>query len=166
MAKVCRRNGRKVFSWFSWRMEELRKTHEDGFTLIELMAVMKRSTIPAELALYDRSVCKRHRSSAEGVFFEVQGELLRIIDNARRAALWSLSPPKPYEQNLLVPLVGWQPTENLSQRSSCSARRSLAKWMSLDRPKQKWTKRRERCSRGRRTGGLESDLGCWSAGRS
>jgi hypothetical protein len=94
------------------------------------------------------------------------GELLRIIDNARRAALWPLSPPKPHEQNLLVPLVGWPPSENLSQRSSCSATHSLAKWSSLDRPKLKWTKRPEQCSHGRRTGGLECRLGCCSAGRS
>jgi type II secretory pathway pseudopilin PulG len=40
VAEVYRSNGRKVFSWFSWRMEELRKTHEGGFTLIELMAVI------------------------------------------------------------------------------------------------------------------------------
>jgi hypothetical protein len=40
VTEVSRRNGRKVFSWFSWRMEELRKTHEGGFTLIELMAVV------------------------------------------------------------------------------------------------------------------------------
>ena len=40
MTEVCRRNGRKVFSWFLWRMEELRSTDEGGFTLIELMAVI------------------------------------------------------------------------------------------------------------------------------
>jgi Prokaryotic N-terminal methylation motif len=40
VTEACRKNGRKVFSWFSWRMEELRKTHEGGFTLIELMAVI------------------------------------------------------------------------------------------------------------------------------
>jgi prepilin-type N-terminal cleavage/methylation domain-containing protein len=30
----------QVFSWFSWRMEELRKTYEGGFTLMELLAVV------------------------------------------------------------------------------------------------------------------------------
>jgi type II secretory pathway pseudopilin PulG len=28
-----------VLSWFSWQMEELRKTDEGGFTLVELLAV-------------------------------------------------------------------------------------------------------------------------------
>ena len=40
VTEACRKNGRKVFSWFSWRMEELRKTDEEGFTLVELMAVI------------------------------------------------------------------------------------------------------------------------------
>ena len=35
----------------------------------------------------------------------IGGELLRIIDNARRAARGPI-PPKPHELNLLVPLVG------------------------------------------------------------
>ena len=39
VTEACRKNGRKVFSWFSWRMEELRKTDEGGFTLVELLAV-------------------------------------------------------------------------------------------------------------------------------
>ncbi len=40
MTEVCRKNGRKVFPWFSWRIKELRKTDEGGFTLIELLAVI------------------------------------------------------------------------------------------------------------------------------
>jgi hypothetical protein len=40
VTEACRKNGRKVFCWFSWRMEELRKTDEGGFTLIELLAVI------------------------------------------------------------------------------------------------------------------------------
>jgi hypothetical protein len=43
VTEACRKNGRKVFSWFSWRMEELRKTNEGGFTLIELLAVVLSS---------------------------------------------------------------------------------------------------------------------------
>jgi hypothetical protein len=39
VTEVCRKNGRKVFPWFSWRIKELRKTDEGGFTLIELLAV-------------------------------------------------------------------------------------------------------------------------------
>jgi hypothetical protein len=39
VTEVCRNYGRKESSWFTWRVEELRKTHEGGFTLIELMAV-------------------------------------------------------------------------------------------------------------------------------
>jgi type II secretory pathway pseudopilin PulG len=41
VTEACRKNGRKVFCWFSWRMEELRKTDEGGFTLIELLAVVR-----------------------------------------------------------------------------------------------------------------------------
>ncbi len=40
LTEVCRKNGRKVLSWFSWRMEELRKTDEGGFTFVELLAVI------------------------------------------------------------------------------------------------------------------------------
>jgi hypothetical protein len=40
VTEVCRKNGRKVFLWFSWRIKELRKTDEGGFTLIELLAVV------------------------------------------------------------------------------------------------------------------------------
>ena len=29
-----------MFPWYSWRMEELRKTDEGGFTLMELLAVI------------------------------------------------------------------------------------------------------------------------------
>jgi hypothetical protein len=102
-----------------------------------------------------------------GAFSEVRGhELLRIIDNARRAAPWPPNPAKAPPWAKSARDVGWRPSENPSQRSSCSARRSLAKWSSLDCPKQKRTKRRGRCSHGSRTGGLESRLGCWSAGRS
>jgi hypothetical protein len=34
VTKVCRKNGRKDIPWFSWR------TDEEGFTLVELMAVI------------------------------------------------------------------------------------------------------------------------------
>ena len=51
-----------------------------------------------------------------------------------------LTLPKPHRLNLLVTLVGWRSSENLSQRPCCSARRSLAKRSSLDCPKQQWTK--------------------------
>jgi type IV pilus assembly protein PilA len=34
VTKVCRKNGRKDIPWFSWR------TDEEGFTLVELMAVV------------------------------------------------------------------------------------------------------------------------------
>jgi hypothetical protein len=40
VTEACRKNGRKVLSWFSWLMEELRKTDEGGFTLVELLAVI------------------------------------------------------------------------------------------------------------------------------
>jgi prepilin-type N-terminal cleavage/methylation domain-containing protein len=40
VTEACRKNGRKVLSWFSWQMEELRKTDEGGFTLVELLAVV------------------------------------------------------------------------------------------------------------------------------
>jgi hypothetical protein len=40
VTEACRKNGRKVLSWFSWQMEELRKTDEGGFTLVELLAVI------------------------------------------------------------------------------------------------------------------------------
>jgi hypothetical protein len=40
VTETCRKNGRKVHSWFSWRMEGLRKTDEGGFTLVELLAVI------------------------------------------------------------------------------------------------------------------------------
>src|SRR5215217_9560201 len=38
--EACRKSGRSVFSWFSWRMEALCKTDEGGFTLIEVLAVI------------------------------------------------------------------------------------------------------------------------------
>jgi hypothetical protein len=40
VTEAGRKNGRKVCPWFSWRIEELRKTDEGGFTLIELLAVI------------------------------------------------------------------------------------------------------------------------------
>jgi type IV pilus assembly protein PilA len=40
VTETCRKNGRKELSWFLWRMEELRKTDEGGFTLVELLAVL------------------------------------------------------------------------------------------------------------------------------
>ena len=43
VTEACRKNGRKVLSWFSWQMEELRKTDEGGFTLVELLAVVLSS---------------------------------------------------------------------------------------------------------------------------
>jgi 1,4-alpha-glucan branching enzyme len=38
--EACRKCGRKVSSWFSWRIEVFFKTEEGGFTLVELMAVI------------------------------------------------------------------------------------------------------------------------------
>jgi hypothetical protein len=40
VTEAGRKNGRKVCPWFSWQIEELRKTDEGGFTLIELLAVI------------------------------------------------------------------------------------------------------------------------------
>jgi len=40
VTETCRKNGRKVPSWFSWLIEGLRKTDEGGFTLVELLAVI------------------------------------------------------------------------------------------------------------------------------
>ena len=38
--EACRKCGRKVTFWFSWRIEVFCKTDEGGFTLVELMAVI------------------------------------------------------------------------------------------------------------------------------
>jgi type II secretory pathway pseudopilin PulG len=40
VTETCRKNVRRVLSWFSWLMEGLRKTDEGGFTLVELLAVI------------------------------------------------------------------------------------------------------------------------------
>jgi hypothetical protein len=82
VTEMRRKNGRKVSSWFLWRVKTLRRTDEGGFTLVELMTVTKRSVrelskIPLRLAMCDRvSVplpLRVYSPEWEGAVSEVRG---------------------------------------------------------------------------------------------